>query len=831
MNTLVLAFRMMLRDLRGGELHLLGLAIVVAVASLVSVGFLADRVERGLDREASQLLGGDLLLRGDRPWGGMFYETARKMNLATTTTVLFNSMLGTDDDVQLVGLKTVQPGYPLRGAVRVAGSPDGPDRATASVPQPGTVWVEARLFPELGLRVGDRVELGDMTFTVAAAITHESDRGSNFFSLMPRVMLNAADLEATGLLVEGSRATWRLHVAGEEEAVSAFENWARPQMGRGQRLETLEDARPDIRKALTQAQRFLRLAALLAVILAAVATGLSARRFLARHLDGCAIMRCLGARHRQLLGVVLGEFLLFGLICALFGSVLGWAVQWGLGSGLRELLAIDLPAPSVAPVWHGLAVGLVLMAGFVLPQLLRLAQVPAVRVLRREFGGRPPLGGALWALGPAVLIGLVFWVAADWRLGVLAALGFSLAIGLFVLVAWGVLVLLGRVRGHGVLRGGGWRYGVASLTRRRAGSVIQIVALGLGMTALLLLTLVRADLDSEWQQMTASDAPNRFILNMQPDQREGVEAAFRQAGLPVPAIWPMVRGRLTAINDRPVRMRDLADERLRRLARREFNLSYGPRLQTGNAIVAGQWHADDTAPQFSVEEGLAKDFGLKLGDRVRFLVAGEEVEAPITSMRRLDWNSRQTNFYFVAPPGVLERFPTSLITSFRLAEPDRAFEASLVRTFPNLTIIDVDKMIEQVKAISDKLVRVVQFIFGFSLLAGLMVLYAALQSTHDEREYEFAVLRTLGARHRQVKQALLAEFLLLGVLAGILAGFAASGIGWTLGRFVFDTPYVPGLLPVLAAAALGGLGVAAAGWLGVRRLLERPPLASLRLLS
>lgn len=830
-KTLSLALRMMLRDLRAGELHLLGIAIVIAVASLTSVGFLADRVARGLDREANQLLGGDLLLRSDKVWPESFVLAARERGLEVVGTTLFSSMVSTEEGAQLAGVKVVEPGYPLRGVLRTAPGPNLPDSVASAVPPAGEVWLDERLFATLGVEVGDKVGLGLIELRVGAMVTFESDRGANFFSLLPRAIFNAADLEATGLLVEGSRATWRLHLAGVPAAVEAYQDWLGRNLGRGQALETIENARPEVRSALDQAQRFLRLAALLAVILAAVAVGLSARRFMQRHLDACAVMRCLGASEAQVLQIVIGEFIAFGVVAALLGTTVGWMVQFGLGVVLAEVMGAELPVPSLVPIAHGIAVGLALLVGFVLPQLLQLGKVSTLRVLRREFGAVERSTGLAWLLGAGALFAIIFWIAGDLRLGMMVAAGFGLALGVFALAAWGVFRLLGGVKGQGSLGSGGWRYGLASLTRRMSASVIQASALGLGMAALLLLTLIRGDLLENWRQMTPEDAPNRFIINIQPDQREALSDFFVANGFAAPDVLPMIRGRLEAINGTPVNPDAFEDTRTRRLAEREFNLSYASRLPDNNVVNSGKWHAGERTPQFSVEEGLARTFNLKVGDNVRFNIAGRVVEAPITSVRALEWDSMRVNFFFIASEGMLENDPASLITSFNLPQGNQTFTADLIHAFPNLSVIDVAAVIAQVQAMTDKLVLIVQFVFGFALLAGVVVLYAALQSTHDERDYELAMLRTLGARNRQVRQALLAEFLVLGCVAGVLAGIGAGLIGWVLAQFVFKMAYLPGLAPMVLAVVFGAVGVVGGGWLGTRGLLARPPLASLRALA
>lgn len=828
MDTLRLAFRMMLRDLRAGELHLLGLAIVIAVASLTSVGFLADRVAHGLDREANQLLGGDLLLSADQPWGVEVREEARSRGLELAETVLFTSMASTEEAAELAGVKVVGEGYPLRGAVRIAPGPNQPDAVADGVPARGELWLDERMYASLGVQTGDLVGLGMLEFRLAGMVSFESDRGANFFSLLPRVIFNLADLEDSGLIVTGSRANYRLHVAGEPAAVDAFEAWITPRLGRGQKLETIENARPEVRSALDQAQRFLRLAALLAVILAAVAVGLSARRFMRRHLDTCAVMRCLGARQSRVLMTFVGEFVVFGALTACLGAALGWLVQATLGGLLASLMQLRLPPPSMLPLAHGIAVGMALLVGFVLPQLLRLRRVPTLRVLRRELGSMEPASGSAWLAGAAVLLGLIFWIAGDLRLGLFVAAGFALALGLFALAAWGVLLLLGRLRSGG-LAGGGWRYGLAALNRRMAASVIQVTALGLGISALLLLTLVRGDLVENWQQKTPADAPNRFVINIQPDQRAPVAQHFVEAGLEAPEILPMIRGRLVAINGETVDPDAYADDRAQRLVTREFNLSQGSRLAEGITVTEGRWHGESAEPQWSVEQGLMRTLGLKLGDMLRYDIAGRLVEGPITSVRKLDWDSMRVNFFVIAADGMLDGDPTSLVSAFYLAEADaHGFTASLINAFPNLSVIDVAAVLAQVEEITGKLILIVQFVFGFALLAGLVVLYAALQATHDERDHEMAVLRTLGARNKQLMQAMIAEFAVLGGVAGILAGAAASTIGWALAQFVFRMDYAPDVGAVIVATVCGALGVMIGGWLGTRGLLHRPPLASLR---
>jgi len=848
MTNLTLMLRMLRRDWRAGELTVLGLALAVAVASLTSVGFLTDRVGQALIQESHQLLGGDLLLTADHPWSAKIRDEARLRGLTLTDSVGFPSMVSAAGTSQLAEVKAVAPGYPLRGALRTAPALHAADAERRDIPARGTVWLDERMTAALDVKTGDVVKLGDSRLSVTAVLTLEPDRGINVFALAPRLLMHLDDLPATALIQPGSRVAYRLHLAGEAAQVAAFGGWVKPLLGRGERLEDLSNSRPEIRTMLERAQRFLRLAALLAVVLAAVAVGFAADRYMRRHLDGCAVMRCLGAREAQVLAIHGGEFLLFGLIATLLGCVIGYAAQWGLQGLLAGLLLADLPAPSLLPWAHGLLVGVVLVGGFAAPPLLRLRAVPTVRVLRREWASVEPLSLSAYAFGSLALAGLMLWVAGELRLGAVVIAGFAAALGLYALLARLLLSMITRIdlsavstRLPGLPGLPGLRLGLANLRRHSRASLLQAVALGLGLTALLLLTVARQDLLESWRSKVPPDAPNRFIINIQPEQRAPLLAFFSARGLPAPRLEPMVRGRLVAVNGKLINATSYEDERAQRLVDREFNLSWAAELPEGNSIAAGRWHGaafDKTAgkpvgkevgeTEFSVEQGLAETLHLAVDDKLVYEIAGQRLAGSITSLRKLDWDSMRVNFFVMTPPGVLERYPGSDITSFHLPVERGAFINELVREFPNLTVIDVGVLLRQLQTTLDQVARAVQVVFGFALLAGLMVLYAALQSTYDERRYELALLRALGARSRQLRGALLTEFALLGAIAGALAGIGAAGISWALARFVFNLAYSPDSLLLPLGLGIGALGVALAGWLGTAGALRRPALESLR---
>lgn len=827
MGGIKLALRMLARDWRAGELKLLALALVVAVTSVTSVTFFGDRVRQALTRDAHQLLGADLLLTADHPLDQDFAKEAQARGLATATSTRLISMSRQAGAAHIAGVKAVSEGYPLRGKLRTAPALNVPDQEATGVPPPGHVWVDERLASAIGAQVGTSLELGNTRLKVAAILTIEPDRGVTFFNIAPRLLMNAADLPLTGLIQVGSRVRYALLVAGDRAAIEDYERWAKSRLGRGESVEGLDSARPEIRAGLDRGQQFLGLTTLLAVILAAVAVGLATRRFTRRHLDNYAVMRCLGASQRQLFGLFAWEFVALGTISAVLGCALGFGVQQLLGQGLTQFVAVVLPRPSWLPAAQGLVLAFVLLLGFSLPPLMRLQRVPALRVLRRDLGGPGESQILSYGAAIAVLGGLVLWQAGSLKLGAYVLAGFTGAGLAFTAVSYGALRLAAAAGGLG---GVAWRYGLANLRRRSRQSTVQILALALGLTAILLLTVTRGDLLDAWRARTPADAPNRFILNIQPDQREPLAAFFREHGLPPAVDYPMVRGRLIAINSVEVSTQNYSEARTQRLVEREFNLSYMDELPAHNRVSAGRWFSasDRASGAFSVEEGIARTLGIQLGDRLTWSVGGQQFTAPVTNIRRLDWDSMQVNFFVITTPPLLERYPTSHITSFHLAGSHGAVVNQLTQAFPNLTIVDMSLVLRQALAMMDRVVEAVQLVFLFALAAGLLVLYAALLATEDERVREAALMRALGASRKQVAAAQRVEFIAIGLVAGTLAAAGTSGIGTLIADRVLQLDYTVNPWLWLLGPALGAACVAVNALAGTRAALSQPPIAVLR---
>lgn len=824
-RTLALALQLLARDWRAGELTLIGVAVMIAVASVTSVGFFTDRVYQALHRQANQLLGADLVVVADRPVPQEFEAEAARRGLAVTHMLRFPSMAVREEANTLVSVKAVGAGYPLRGELRIARELHGEDRRADALPEPGAVWVDARLYSALGLRIGDTIGLGDSRLRVTAILTQEPDASIGFVNAGPSVLLNESDLAATGLVRPGSRVRHRLQIAGEAAIVDAYRVWLQARLQPGQRVEGIRDARPEIRSALDRAETFINLAALVSVVLAAAAIALATRRFLQRHLDAAAMMRCLGASQALVVRSYFAHFLALGLAASAAGCAIGMLAQMALAGWLGSLVAVALPAPGWQPALYGVATGLLLLLGFALPPLVSLARVPTLRVLRRELGAPGVAGLAGYLLGFTVIVGMIFWRAGNFRLGGMVVGWLIAAMAGAALLVWLVLRLFAAARAGGV----SWRFGIANLRRRALGSVIQVVALGVGIMGLLTLTLIRSDLLQTWRASLPPDAPNRFVVNIQTDQLAPLAAFFSAHGIRPPQTYPMVRGRLTAINGRGVSSADYNDERARRLVAREFNLSWAERLPADNRVVTGRWWGDaQRRNEFSVEDGIAEALGIRMGDVLTYDIAGSTVSATVSSLRKVDWDSFNVNFFVIAAPGLLEPHPVNHVTSFHLPPGNVEVLNALVKSFPNLLLIDVAQVLARVQQMMEQVARAVQFVFLFTLAAGLVVLYAAIASTQDERLYQATIMRTLGASRGQLARANLAEFAAIGALAGLVGAAGASGLGFFIAHRVLNLAYSFDPAVWLAGVACGALGVAAAGYLGTRPALNVSPLKVLR---
>jgi len=786
------------RSFRSVEFAWLLVALIISVASLSSVAYLADRMQRAFERDAKQLIAADVLVQADQPIPEQFEKNARLKGLSTAQTIVFPTMSSFKSQTRLVALKAVSNGYPLRGVIKTSDSlADLKGVATTAIPNPGAVWVDSALMPSLNINIGDELALGQAKFKVEAIITQELDKGAGFLNFAPRVMIREDELTKTQLIGLGSRVTYRLLVSGDERDIAKFTAWAdqeiQDQQLRGIKSEGVDNSQPLMRATLDRAEKFLSLVAILTAMVAAVAMALAAKRYITKQAQSTAIWKCLGASRQQVLWEHGRASLFIALIGGVGGAFLGWLGHQALLYFLGDLLVSDLPPASVWPLIWSVMVSIILLIGFVWPPLLSLSQISPLRVIRKEVIVNAPSAWLLMFLGLATFFGLLLLVAKDLKLASLTLGGFGLAAILFVGVAWLIVKLAANLAEHTILgRDVVQRFAWQSLSRRSLFTGLQIASLAIAIMALLLLAVVRQDLLQAWKSSSPPDAPNRFLINIQPEQKNQLEKDLLDSGVQKVTLYPMIRGRLTHINEQLVLPQNYQDGRAQRLVDREFNLSYAAELPEKNKVVAGSWHGNTTQAELSIEAGIAKTLQLKLGDQLMFDIAGLNVQAKITSIRQLDWGSMRVNFFAILPPTLMSEMPQTWITAYRQTpskDKQLPIDIALVAKFPNITVVDVESALNQVQDVLDRLSAAIELLFLFTIAAGVLVLGAALGATQDERLKDAALLKTLGASRAQIQKSFFTELLVIGFISGSLAGGGAVAVGWGLAHFVFEMSF------------------------------------------
>ena len=827
MKAIVFALRSFGRELRSGEVLVLLAAVALAVAALTAVGFLTDRIGKAVARQANEVLAADLRLRSQEPIPDTWRDKAAAYDLQTAETNTFPSVVFYGDLSALATMKAVSDTYPLRGNVRIADTLFGEQRVVTGIPPQGEVWADGALLARVDADVGDRLTVGELELLVTAVLTYRPDQSIGFASLAPSLLMNIEDIPASGLISTGSRVGYALLVAGDDAAVDAFNDDIQEDLPASVRASNREESGDRANNAADRAQRFLSLTAVISLLLSAVAIAMSARRFAHRRMDTVALMKSLGATQRFVISVAVVQLLLLGLVGVIVGSGIGYAAEQILSWILSDLIASDLPGVGPMPVILASGSALVLLVGFALPSLIQLRNTPPLRVLRHDAMPPAPSRIFVGGLALAAVAALLYRAVGDPRMLVILLGGIVIIAAALYLVGRVLVSALGRFRsGVGVA----WRYGLANVARRGRDSAVQVVAFGLGLTVLLLLTIVRTDLLEGWRQTLDTNAPNHFMINIQPHELDSVADILGTAGIDAPEFVPLVRARMVTINDISVKEREYPTRDGEWMANREANLSFAATLSSSNEIVDGEWWPEDYAgpPLVSVEEEAALETGLAVGDRMTFMVAGQELEVTVASTRKVNWDSFQPNFFMVFSPGALDGMPTTYISSLRIEPQQQSVLVKLVRTHPSISVIDLDAILQQVRDIIEKASLAVQAVFVFTLAAGIAVLFAAVQSTIDERRFESAMLRALGARKRTVFAGVMAEFAALGVAAGVLASAGASILAAIVAVRLFDLPYVFNPLLWTAGVAAGVVVVCASGFIAARGAINAPPVDVLR---
>jgi len=823
-NRLGLAFRLLKRDARSGELTLLVMALIIAVSSSTAISLFADRMHRTMNTQAAEFLAADLVIRSGEQLPVEWLDKARELGLKQARTAEFSTVLIENDELLLVGVKAVSPLYPLRGELKTTQADYSLETTHSSGPKVGEVWLDARVLSTLKLALGDQLMVGEKPLTVREMIVYEPDKRGDLYSLSPRVMMNDADLQATQILQPGSHLHYFFQFSGQAGALNNFNAWVKPLLLPSQRLMDVQEDRPELGSALSRAERYLGLSSIIVILIAGVAIAMSTRRYSERHFNATAILRCLGCKQNDILVLFLYQFFMLGLLACSIGSIVGWATQEVLFELLRELLPAKVAAPSLIAVMLGFMTGFAILIGFALPPLLRLKKVSPLRVLRREL---EPLSSSAWLVyGLALLLisGLIWRYTQDYQL-MLVIIGGGLATTLLSgLLLMGMLKQLSKILPHVSLS---YRLGLQGVLRNRMASVTQILAFSITLLAMLLSFTVRNDLIQDWQQQLPDDAPNHFAMNILPDQVAAFEQQLEQKAIGAAQFYPVVRGRLVGINDVPVQQIVSKDSQGERATHRDLSLTWGNSVPSDNKTLAGNW-TDAKQGEVSIESKLAESLQVTLGDKLTFSIGSDQLETVVTHIRSVQWDTMKPNFYMVFADGTLDNYPATYITSFYLAEANKKVLSSLAKQFPSMTLLEVDALLKQFKTILSQLTAAVNYLLYFALLAGFTVLLASVYSTLDNRINEGALMRTLGANRSLLNQAHCVEFSIIGVLSGLMAVLMFELVSFALYRYVLHIDFNFNWLLCLLTPVVSACCVALAGLWGVKDVANKPPMWVLR---
>ncbi|MGI9250558.1 MAG: ABC transporter permease [Pseudohongiellaceae bacterium] len=889
-SLLALALRLLWRDWQGGELRLLFVALVMAVTSVSGIALFTDRLEKALLLESANILAADRVLGSGQLPPETILTQAGQRGLRTARTLSFTSMAFSDSDSMLVSAKAVSEGYPLRGELIITDAPFTRGRPVLSGPATGNVWLESRILPALDVAVGDSVYVGEAELTVSRILIAEPDRqqGGMLNNAGPRLMLNIDDVARTGVVQVGSRVSHRYLFAAEDiAALDAFEEWVETEFNNEYRVRDVREESEEIAEALNTAESFLLLGSLFAVLLSGVTIALTARRYSERHYDYVAILKTFGCTSRQVATIYLSIQVVLVAVATVAGCVLGWLVHEIILRVLQSMLNVDLPAASLQPFVIGTLTAVICLVSFALPPLLALRETPPLRVLRRDlsqqrFGARVP-----YLFGAIGTIALALWYSQNLVLTSVLVISVVAIALLLSLVSW---LLLHSGSSVGMQAGSAWMLAMTGIRRRRRQNVLQVMVFAVTIMALLTLTLLRTDLIDDWQAQLPENTPNHFMMNITPGQIPGIQSFFDDNNVQSNAFYPLISARVTRINgDLPdprddgdtevgtlteSTTRDLPDgtagdspfaegsilaegsaraedsvlsenttsnlagsnaqsqaetgTRVRgRLGRRQ--VTWADAVPPDNRITAGAWWGDNPAPGYvSIEDEYADWLNLELGDQLEFEVNQQTVTAEVSSFRSVRWDNMQPNFFIIFSPGTIDHLGGTFLSTALLETEQKVLLNEMVRRFPTMVIIEVDALIEQIQTIIGQVTSAVELIFILVLVCGALVLLACVNATLDDRLYENAILRTLGAKRKLILTSLLIEFACIGLVAGVIATLGAEASLFYLQEEIFQQDFKLHYWVWLAGPLLGMLLIAALGVNATRRVVGVSPLAVLR---
>jgi putative ABC transport system permease protein len=827
-----LSLRLLRAEMKAGKMTVILLALILAVTSATIISVFSQRLDSAMLNKSTELLGADLRVQSREQISQDWYQSAEQLGLKTATTLEFPSVVLFHQEMALAAVKAVDQGYPLKGQLSLVAQDTKKSQIIVKQgPKPGQVWLEPRLLALLGASLGDDIEVGAIKLKVSAVIGHETDRAGNFYSLSPRLMMNLQDVPRAQLVQPGSRVSWRMLVAGETQAIASLQQALTPLLASHQKFESLTDNNQALASSLDKARTYLSLAAMLAIILAGIAIAMAAQDYARHHFDTSALLRTLGASRGSVSGLFLMQLLFLALFTTLLGLLLGYGGQEVLTQILAASFKQDLPAASLSAWLIASLTAPIILLGFALPPLLALGRVSPLRVLRRELEPMAWNSWAIYSLGLIMMILLNYWFSNNFIMSVVIIGGGFIVLLLLLFVLKSLLFLLDKLipqAGLSLTVRFAWR----QINRDRHRSAIQILAFSLTLMVMLIIAIVRNDLVQDWQKSLPKDSANFFAMNIQGFQAEEYKTAINKAGFIGSEFYPMVPGRLIAINEVKVKEDPLYS--IDPAVQRDLVLSGGEHLPQGNIITEGQWLTEkneqggERLAEVSIAEGLAKRLQLKLADRLTFDVAGQVFTAKISSFRKVDWGSMKPNFYVLFSTDIVAQLPLNYLTSFYASADENQALTQLIRDYPGVTLLDMSQVLIQVQNLLSQVTLAVEYLLTLVLCAGFLVLLAALHSSLEDRLQQGAVLRTLGAKRKHLQQMQWLEFLFLGALAGLIAIAAAELICWLLYQSLFQLEYPWHLTYWLWLPGITALLIASLASRSLLSVIKQPPLVILR---
>lgn len=809
MNRFNFALRILKRDWRGGEIQLMLAGLILAMACFTSIQYFSLSIKRSMGVEASNWLGGNLVLVAPDSIPQTWLEKAKQLDLNQAQSLSFLSVLSTTDTFQLSAIKAVSDNYPLLGKLKTdkRGQVDKP-------PEQGVIWLEPRLFSILEMKKGAWVELGDASFKATHALTSDPSHTNGLFNFSPKAMINIQDVAKANVIQPGSRMEYRWYFNGDDTQLNAYISWLKPKLSPSHKLLTPKDSQPLLKNVYKNIDVFLKLAALISMLLSGLVIALSVRRYFQKHQRHIALMRCFGSTHAQILTLYCSALFLIGFIGISIGNLLGMLFVPMLNLLIRELLPISYQHFNLLPLATSYAYGYLLLFGFAFPALSQLKKIQPMVLLREQLPSLTAPRISQFSISALIVFILAWWQVQDFTLTLFILAGMGAGTAVLVAICYFIIRSLQFLR---TKVGVSWRYGLANLSRQPQHAIIQILSFSLTFSVLLLVTLVWQSVNKSWQEQLPPDAPNYFVFNISPDQLAEFKTFLEQNKIRTPVIYPMVRGRMTKLNGQAILNAVPDSAKDHNALHRELNLSWSKTLPQNNKIVTGNWAHSANQTGISVEKNLAEDLDLHIGDTLSFQIGAQSVQATVSSIRSVDWAQFTPNFYVLfSNNNPLRELPKTYITSFFMAKTHSDVVKTLVKQFPNVSIVDIDAILQQIRSTLMSFIYLIGYLDGFVLLVGIAILFASTQATLDSRIEESLLLRILGASKAQVMQSLLTEFIVIGIISTFIAMSLSHAVAFFVNDIFLNTPLHLNYRLISSSMILGPAIVTIAGWVSTR---------------